>query len=252
MDELKKEIVAYWDKRAPSYTDVIEKNLEGRWESVWADYLIARFPQGAPEETRVLDVGTGPGFYAMILAARGYRVTAVDFSEEMLSEARHNAASLAEKIDFRQMDAQALTFPDACFDVIVTRNLTWNLQDPVKAYGEWLRVLRQGGVLLNFDANWYSYTVDADKRREFQQDRENTRRYDVEDHEAYPDAPIMEEISRSLPMTRRDRPQWDVDALLALGFSHAAAELDAGEKLWNEEERINYASTPGFMIRAIK
>ena len=92
----------------------------------------------------------------------------------------------------------------------------------------------------------------ADKRREFQQDRENTRRYDVEDHEAYPDAPIMEEISRSLPMTRRDRPQWDVDALLALGFSHAAAELDAGEKLWNEEERINYASTPGFMIRAIK
>ena len=252
MDELKKEIVAYWDKRAPSYTDVIEKNLEGRWESVWADYLIARFPQGAPEETRVLDVGTGPGFYAMILAARGYRVTAVDFSEEMLSEARHNAASLAEKIDFRQMDAQALTFPDACFDVIVTRNLTWNLQDPVKAYGEWLRVLRQGGVLLNFDANWYGYTVDADKRREFQQDRENTRRYDVEDHEAYPDAPKMEEISRSLPMTRRDRPQWDVDALLALGFSHAAAELDAGEKLWNEEERINYASTPGFMIRAIK
>ena len=100
MDELKKEIVAYWDKRAPSYTDVIEKNLEGRWESVWADYLIARFPQSAPEETRVLDVGTGPGFYAMILAARGYRVTAVDFSEEMLSEARHNAASLAEKIDF--------------------------------------------------------------------------------------------------------------------------------------------------------
>ena len=49
MDELKKEIVAYGDKRAPSYTDVIEKNLEGRWESVWADYLTARFPQGAPE-----------------------------------------------------------------------------------------------------------------------------------------------------------------------------------------------------------
>ena len=252
MDELKKEIVAYWDRRAPSYTDVIEKNLEGPWGGVWADYLIARFPAGTPGATRVLDIGTGPGFYAMILASRGYQVTAVDFSEQMLEEAKRNAGELAEKIDFRQMDAQALTFPDSSFDVIVTRNLTWNLQDPVRAYGEWRRVLRPGGVLLNFDANWYRYLVDEDKQREFSRDRENARLREVEDHEAYPDAPKMEEISRSLPMTARDRPQWDVDTLLALGFSRASAELDAGEKLWNEEERINYASTPGFLIRAVK
>jgi hypothetical protein len=62
----------------------------------------------------------------------------------------------------------------------------------------------------------------------------------------------MEEISRNLPMTGRDRPQWDVDTLRSLGFASVTAELDAGEKLWNEEERINYASTPGFMIRAVK
>jgi hypothetical protein len=43
-----------------------------------------------------------------------------------------------------------------------------------------------------------------------------------------------------------------VDTLLTLGFSRASAELDAGDKLWNEEERINYASTPGFLIRAVK
>ena len=148
MDELKREIVAYWDRRAPSYTDVIEKNLEGPWEKVWADYLTARFPPGAPETMRVLDAGTGPGFYAMILAARGYRVTAVDFSAQMLAEARHNAGDLAERIDFRQMDVQALDLPEDSFDAVVTLNLTWNLQDPVKAYGEWLRVLRPGGVLL--------------------------------------------------------------------------------------------------------
>lgn len=252
MDELKKEIVAYWDRRAPSYTDVIEKNLEGPWEKVWADYLIARFPAGTPSEMRVLDVGTGPGFYAMILASRGCRVTAVDFSEKMLAEAKHNAGTLAESIDFRQMDAQALSFPDGSFDVVVTRNLTWNLQDPVGAYREWGRVLRPGGVLLNFDANWYAYLVDEDKQREFVRDRENTRRCDVEDHEAYPDAPKMEEISRSLPLTGLDRPQWDVDTLLGLGFASAEAETDAGEFLWNEEERINYASTPGFLIRAVK
>ena len=252
MDELKKEIVAYWDRRAPTYTDVIEKNLEGPWEKVWADYLIRRFPEGAPEDTRVLDVGTGPGFYAMILAARGFRVTAVDFSEQMLAEARRNAGPLGERIDFRQMDAQALAFPDGSFDVIVSRNLTWNLQDPAQAYREWGRVLRPGGVLLNFDANWYAYLVDEDKQREFLRDRENTRRYDVEDHEAYPDSARMEEISRRLPMTGLDRPKWDIGTLLALGFRSAEAETDAWERLWSEEERINYASTPGFLIRAVK
>ncbi len=252
MDELKKEIVAYWDKRAPSYTEVIEKNLEGPWGKIWADYLTARFPEGRAEETRVLDIGTGPGFYAMILAQRGYRVTAVDFSEKMLAEARHNVGPLAEKIDFLPMDAQALDFPDGSFDVIVTRNLTWNLQDPLKAYGEWRRVLRPGGVLLNFDANWYHYLVDEEKQREHDRDRENTRIREVEDHEAYPDAPRMEDISRRLPMTMSDRPQWDVNTLLALGFSSVTADPDAGRAVWNEEEAVNYASTPGFMIRAVK
>ena len=32
----------------------------------------------------------------------------------------------------------------------------------------------------------------------------------------------------------------------------AVSPGNKGEKLWNEEERINYASTPGFMIRAVK
>ena len=145
--------MAYWDRRAPSYTDVIEKNPEGSWGDVRADCLTARFPSGAPQETRVLDLGTGPGFYAMILAARGYRVTAVDFSGQKLAEAKHNAGPLAEKIDFRQMDAQALEFADGSFDAIVTRNLTWTLPDPTKAYGEWFRLLKKGGVLLDFGAD---------------------------------------------------------------------------------------------------
>ena len=91
---------------------------------------------------RVLDVGTGPGFYAIILAERGYRVTAVDFSEQMLAEARQNAGSLGEKIRFLRMDAHSLDLPDESFDAVVTRNLTWNLTDPVRAYREWKRVLR--------------------------------------------------------------------------------------------------------------
>ena len=74
----------------------------------------------------------------------------------------------------------------------------------------------------------------------------------MEDHEAYPDSARMEDISRRLPLTGLPRPQWDVETLLRLGFRSAEAETDAWKLLWNEEERINYASTPGFLIRAVK
>lgn len=243
-------IQQYWNRRAPSYTEVILKNLAGQWESVWADELIRNFPEG--EGLRVLDIGTGPGFYAIILAKRGYQVTAVDYSEGMLEEAKHNAGALAEKITFRQMDAHHLDFPDNSFDVIVTRNLTWNLADPVLAYSDWQRVLVPGGVMLNFDANWYSYLFDEEKKEEYDHDRENAHLAGVEDHESYEDADRMEQISRELPLGRLARPEWDIRVLKKLGFASVTADADAGSRVWNEEEKINYASTPGFMIRAVK
>ena len=50
------------------------------------------------------------------------------------------------------MNAEELTFPAASFDVVVTRNVTWNLRDPERAYGQWSRVLKPGGkvVILEF------------------------------------------------------------------------------------------------------
>ena len=252
MEELTKENLQYWEKRAPSYTDVVRKNLGGGWDAVWSEMLISRFPDGEADALRVLDVGTGPGFYAIILAARGYRVTAVDFSAEMLAEARRNAGALAERIDFRQMDAHALDFPDGSFDVIVTRNLTWNLADPLRAYRDWLRVLRPGGTALIFDANWYGYLVDEEKQRAWDRDRENVRRTAYEDHDNYAGSRQMEEISRRLPMTRRDRPGWDLEALRALGCKRVTADTGICERVWSEEEKLNYGSTPGFLIHAIK
>ena len=252
METLAREMIGYWDRRAPSYTEVIRKNLEGEWDRRWADMLISRFPAEGDAPLRILDIGTGPGFYAIILAERGYRVTAVDYAENMLAEAIRNAGDLAERIDFRQMDAHRLNFPDGSFDAIVTRNLTWNLAEPEKAYREWIRVLRSGGVLLNFDANWYAYLVDEGKAEDFLRDRENTRIYGVFDHNSYAESDRMENLSRSLPMTRLDRPRWDLDTLTALGCASVSADTEIFREVWSREEQINYASTPGFLIRAVK
>lgn len=252
MDDLKNTIEQYWTRRASSYTDVVRKNLSDGWDTKWAQELISNFPETDGETVRVLDIGTGPGFYAIILAERGYDVTAIDMSEGMLEQARLNAGELADRIHFFKMDAQELCFDDGQFDVIVTRNLTWNLPDPVKAYSEWKRVLRSGGVMLNVDSNWYSYLFDSEKKTERELDRANVAQAGVEDQEDYGESWLMEDISRSLPMGRLTRPQWDTVTLLDLGFSRVSADTSVGSRLWSPEEHINWASTPCFLIKAEK
>mgnify|MGYP000482475991 FL=1 len=65
-----------------------------------------------------------------------------------------------------------LEYEDESFDVVITRNLTWTLPDVDKAYKEWHRVLRKGGVLLNYDANYANMKnldatlIDDDKKEE--------------------------------------------------------------------------------------
>ena len=127
----------YWTHRAPSYGDVNRKELATAQRRIWTQTLDvriqARFPDRARSSIRVLDVGTGPGFFAVILNALGYAVTAVDYTDAMLNEARLNAGEAAEHIHFHCMDAEKLGFADASFDVVVSRNLTWNLPHPERA-----------------------------------------------------------------------------------------------------------------------
>ena len=251
MAELLHSIGQYWTRRAPSYTDVIKKNLADGWDQVWADELISHFPDGGDRPLRVLDIGTGPGFYAIILARRGYEVTAVDYSEGMLREARRNAGALADKIRFVRMDAQRLAFADGSFDAIVTRNLTWNLPDPAGAYREWMRVLRPGGALVNFDANWYRYLWDEEAELGHKRDRENLAVSDVRDENAGTDVDAMEAIARKTPLSRQHRPQWDLRVLSRFGIQ-ASADENIWQRVWTKEERINNASTPMFLIEGRK
>ena len=163
------QIEHYWTGRAEGYSQVNQHELSTGQDQVWFQEISRYLPEG--KALKILDVGTGPGFFAILLARQGYDVTAVDYTEAMLEEARKNAGALAEKIHFCRMDAQHLTFPDHTFDVVISRNLTWNLEEPERAYAEWMRVLKEGGRLLNFDANWYHHLFDEEKRREYEKDR---------------------------------------------------------------------------------
>ena len=157
MDRLLDEIESYWSTRTEGYSEVNEKELKGMQKKAWlktleSGFLEKKLSDNDKEQLRILDIGTGPGFFPMILAEAGYHVTAVDYTPGMLEKAAENAAKfIGEKssnIEFKRMDAQALEFEDESFDVIISRNLTWNLPHPDQAYGEWLRVLKKGGKLM--------------------------------------------------------------------------------------------------------
>lgn len=250
-----RENIAYWSKRASGYSDVNQQELASDQKIVWSQVLfhqIMKHYEGRqPQSLKVLDIGTGPGFFAIILAKMGFSVTGVDYTENMLKEAKHNAGVLADRIDFRKMDAMALDFPENSFDVIVSRNVTWNLPDPREAYRQWTRVLKPGGLLLNFDANWYRYLYDDAAMDSHLQDRENVARTAVEDDTAGTDVAAMEAIARKAPLSAKDRPKWDEKVLGNFGMT-VLSDTDIWKTVWTRAERINNASTPMFLVRAVK
>jgi len=246
---------AYWTQRAPSYSKVNRQELATGHREVWkqtlTERIASRFPGRAPGELHVLEVGTGPGFFAILLAEAGYRVTAIDLTPSMLDEARHNAGSLVDQIDFVEMNAQAVGFPSEHFDVIVSRNVTWNLPDPELAYAEWARVLRPGGLLINFDANWYHYLFDDDARAGYDQDRENSADEGLGDLNVGDNFDDMESIARQVPLSQVNRPAWDIETLTNLGLS-VKEDPHVWKRVWSRQEKVNFASTPMFMVCGYK
>ena len=100
----------------------------------------------------VLDVGCGPGGWAIELAKAypAMQVTGIDISEIMIDYASKRAiAEGIENVDFQVMDFQQLAFADASFDLVNARLILWFLQQQVRdvVLQEWFRVVQPGGSL---------------------------------------------------------------------------------------------------------
>jgi len=142
-DNIKEEIREYWDR---TKEHAFFKNDEE--EKAWRNSLLKEF---GSKTLKILDVGTGNGSLALVLAGMGHDVVGIDISEGMLSVARKKAEERGVNPDLRIGDAESLEFEDGCFDAVVSRIVLWTLPNPQKAINEWKRVLRPGGKVYTFE-----------------------------------------------------------------------------------------------------
>jgi len=95
---------------------------------------------GRLHDRRILDVGTGTGRAALMLARGGARVTAVDASEDMLHVARQRAADQLVTVEFVRGDAHQLQFEDRTFEISVCLRVLMHAPDWAQCLGEVCRV----------------------------------------------------------------------------------------------------------------
>lgn len=107
----------------------------------WRRFLVSRLP---PDGGHVLDVATGTGLVAEALLARGFRVTGLDQSPEMLARARDRFDG---RIELVEASAEALPFADAAFDHLTFTYLLRYVDDPAATLRELARVVRPGGTV---------------------------------------------------------------------------------------------------------
>ncbi|MBE7008850.1 MAG: class I SAM-dependent methyltransferase [Ruminococcaceae bacterium] len=233
----------YWTVRTRDFSAVRQNELRDAISERWLAEMNAYLPQGRPLD--ILDAGTGTGYFAILLAGAGHRVTGVDMTSAMLAEAEATARQFGASVRFLQADVQATGLEAESFDAVVTRNVTWTLPDPGQAYREWHRLLRPGGVVLNFDANY------ADNVRRHNQSASRIKPGDVYGHIGVTPELQREsdEITLAMPASAHRRPAWDFELAEAAGFSECGADEGAGARILRQND---LSDAPLFLFRAKK
>ncbi len=240
---IKDSVRSYWTKRADGFLRLRQDEIESIKAERWLKEIRDKLPDEADRKLKILDAGCGTGFFEVILGREGHEIVGIDLTEEMIIKARELIRSLdldRGDVCARVGDAEHLDFENETFDAVITRNLTWTLPHPVTAYREWCRVLKKGGVLLNFDAE---YAKDAHNLNS----PDNLAHRDIE-------SALKEEchdIYHMLTISNLNRPDWDLKILKEVGFSKAEADRKFSRRMFVEHDEF-YIPDLMFEITAVK
>ena len=131
-------VATSWDAVAHGYAATLGPALE--------PYALEALTRAELDPSaHVLDVACGPGTLTMLAATRVRRVSAVDFSAQMLERLRARVVEgNVRNVDAELMDAAALTFHDASFDGVFCMFGAMCFPDRARSFAEMRRLLRHG------------------------------------------------------------------------------------------------------------
>ncbi|MDO9270347.1 MAG: class I SAM-dependent methyltransferase [Methylobacter sp.] len=130
-----------YDRIAP-YFEGMEAVMEGLFFKNWRKRLWAKV-----EGHHILEVGVGTGknfdYYP-----KDARITAIDFSEQMLKQAAQKRDRKNVNVELELMDIQSLCFADNSFDTVICSFVFCSVPSAVKGLKELYRVCKPGGQVL--------------------------------------------------------------------------------------------------------
>lgn len=143
-----------YDRIAP-YFEGIEAVMEGLFFKSWRKKCWAKV-----EGHHILEVGVGTGknfdYYP-----KDARITAIDFSEQMLKQARQKRDRKNIQVELELMDIQSLYFADNSFDTVIASFVFCSVPSAVKGLKELYRVCKPGGQVILLEHVLSSYSVIA-------------------------------------------------------------------------------------------
>lgn len=244
--DLAQRIVKNWTDEADDYGENVRDELESETPKQWIRIINRYIPKD--QTLDFLDIGTGPGFFPIILSKEGHRVTGIDCTLAMIEQAKTNARLYDTSPEFILAQGDDIPFDDECFDCVISRNVAWTLIRPAESYEEWLRVLKPGGKLFIFDANWNHRYHNTDLMKKHLEDLKNYNdiyKNDVLYHSLDDEGELLR---RSVPLSKVMRPGWDLSFFSSMNVSRIICDLKVYESVWNEKRKTAFASTPMFLI----
>lgn len=236
MEQIKQRMTDYWTERVPTFSELRMKEFTGKMRRRWMTEFEKHISMDTP--LRILDLGTGTGFFCFLLGSEGHHITGIDLTEEMITEAKRTAKILGIPAEFFVMDAENPEFKAGTFDVLVTRNLTWGLPHLETAYTNWHKLLKPDGILINFDADYC-------------REKKDTPLPENHAHKGIPNRMKQEyeSFKNELCPVQQPRPQWDRELLKNAGFHDICMDEEVYKRIYVEFDEF-YNPTPIFAITA--
>ena len=130
-----------------NWADSVAGDMERHYSPgrTWEALARTALPLLSPGD--VLDIASGDGVLAELLAPHAHRYVCIDSSQRVVAAASERLRRFAN-VDVREGDMHALPFKDGSFDLVVLMHALTYADKPAQAVAEAARVLRKGGRLL--------------------------------------------------------------------------------------------------------